>query len=173
MPLTRLANTAIDRVKGQEEAVVADIMEYAATDLLCYRANWPEQLAEQQEAVWGPILGWLYDTYGARLQVTAGVMHVPQPENALALLRAEIARLDAFALTAMHNMTTLMASCVLALAVLGGQLSAEEAWRAAHLDEDWQISQWGEDAEARSRRESRWNVMSDAARLLGLLNTGS
>lgn len=170
MPLTKLANTAIDRVSGRQEEVAAEILAFAESDLVCYRADWPEQLVERQHAAWDPLLAWLDEASGARLNVAVGVMHVAQPEAALSALRAEIVSLDAFALAAMHNMTTLMASFVLALAVVRGRLQADEAWQVAHVDEDWQISQWGEDAEARQRRDARWREMSAAAQFLELLD---
>jgi chaperone required for assembly of F1-ATPase len=106
---------------------------------------------------------------GASFVVADGIMPVAQPEAAPAAVERALAGHNAFALTALHVMTTLTGSAVLALAHAGGRLSAEEAWAAAHVDEDWQISQWGEDAEAKARRERRWLEMQAASRLLGLL----
>jgi chaperone required for assembly of F1-ATPase len=169
MPLTRLVNSAIDGVAGREAEVRADIAKYAAGDLICYRAGQPRELAQRQAEAWDPILTWARQALGARLIAGEGVVPVEQPEEARAAIAAALARLDPFALAAHHVMTTLTGSALLALAHAGGRLTAEEAWAAAHIDEDWQISQWGEDAEAKARRDRRWTEMQSASRLLGLL----
>jgi chaperone required for assembly of F1-ATPase len=169
MPLTRLVNSAIDGVAGREEQVRADIAKYAGGDLLCYRAGQPRELARRQAEAWDPVLAWAREALGARLVAAEGIVPVEQPEAARAAIAAALARLDAFALAAHHVMTTLTGSALLALAHGAGRLSAEEAWAAAHVDEDWQIAQWGEDAEAKARRDRRWAEMQAASRLLELL----
>lgn len=168
MPLTKLINSAIDGVRGQEKSVVDDILAYAGSDLLCYRASGPEGLLALQNQAWDPVLSWAAGSLGAPLSLAEGVMHVPQPETSLAALRAEIEPLDAFRLAALHVMTTLTGSALLPLAVARAQLSPEAAWNAAHVDEDWQISQWGEDEEAKLRRQSRKRDFDAAAKLLEL-----
>lgn len=172
MPLTKLANTAIDGVTGREEAVRAEIVGYAGNDLLCYRAERPERLARLQHERWDPLLIWVTQHFGARLHTATGVMPVTQAPGCVAKLAEAIAALDALALTACHVMTTLTGSAVLALAHVHGRLSADEAWDAAHVDEDFQIAQWGEDAEARKRREMRHAEMMAAALFLGLSRRG-
>ena len=173
MPLTRLANSAIDGVRPQVAAVRDDIVKYAASDLVCYRAPQPEALVRRQAESWDPILAWSRDALGASFVVADGIMPVAQPEAATAAVERALAGHDAFALTALHVMTTLTGSAVLALAHARGRLSAEEAWAAAHVDEDWQISQWGEDAEATARRQRRWLEMQAASRLLALGGDGT
>jgi chaperone required for assembly of F1-ATPase len=169
MPLTRLVNSAIDGIAGREDEVRADIAKYAASDLVCYRAEAPVELVARQAAAWDPVLAWARDALGARLGAGQGLVPVRQPEQAVAAVERALAPLDGLALAAHHVMTTLTGSALLALAHGRGRLTAEEAWNAAHIDEDWQISQWGEDAEATARRASRWAEMQAASRLLGLL----
>jgi chaperone required for assembly of F1-ATPase len=171
MPLTRLANTVLDGVTGREAEVRAEIARYAASDLVCYRASAPHEreLARRQAAAWDPVLAWARDELDAHLGVGQGVLHVPQPQAAIDAIEGVLAQLDPFALAAHHVMTTLTGSALLALAHAQGRLSLEEAWAAAHVDEDWQISQWGEDAEAKARRGRRWAEMQAASRLLALL----
>lgn len=169
MPLTRLVNTALDGVAARMSEVAADIVKYAASDLLCYRADFPEGLAARQRALWDPVLGATADRHGAAFAVASGLMPVAQPAAVTAAFAAAVAPLDAFRLTSLHVMTTLMGSAVLALAVLEARLSPEAAWEAAHVDEDWQIMEWGEDAEAAARRARRWDEMQAAASLLRLL----
>lgn len=169
MPLTRLANTAIDGVSGREQAVIDDILAFAGSDLLCYRAQGPAGLTETQTEHWDPVLAWAKQTLGAPLVVAEGVVHVAQPEASLARLKEQLAGRDAFSLAALHVLTSLSGSALLALAVALGRLSPEEAWKAAHVDEDFQISQWGEDEEAKARREARWRDFAAAARMLKLL----
>lgn len=168
MPLTKLANSAIDGVVGRRAAVIDDILAHARTDLLCYRANGPEGLLVQQAKHWDPIVAWAKDELGAPLNLTAGIVHVAQPDDAIAALRAEIEKSDAFGLAALHVMTALTGSALLPLAVAHKRLLPDTAWEAAHVDEDWQIGQWGEDAEAKARREARKRDFDGAVRMLEL-----
>lgn len=168
MPLTKLANTTLDGILGSEAAVQSEIVAYAASDLLCYRAERPARLVQLQHERWDPLLTWVTERFGARLHATSGIMPMPQAEACLAKLRQAVDLMDAFALASVHVITTLTGSAVLALAFVHGRLSAEEAWAAAHLDEDFQIAQWGEDAEARKRREARHAEMLVAAQFYHL-----
>jgi chaperone required for assembly of F1-ATPase len=169
MPLTRLANSAIDGVAQREAEVRADIARYAASDLLCYRAEAPDDLQQRQAAAWDPVLRWVDEQLGARFATCTGLMPVEQPDAAKAAVAQALEAYDGFALAALHVMTTLTGSVLLALAHAQGRLTAEEAWAAAHVDEDWQISKWGEDTEAQARRARRWSDMQAASRMLGLL----
>jgi chaperone required for assembly of F1-ATPase len=171
MPLTRLVNSALDGVASREAGVRAEIAKYAGSDLLCYRASAPHEqaLARRQAAAWDPVLAWVRAELDVHLSVGPGIVPVAQPQTALAAVEGVLAGLDAFALAAHHVMTTLTGSALLALAHGRGRLTADEAWAAAHIDEDWQISQWGEDAEASARRERHWAEMQAASRLLALL----
>ncbi|RIA56519.1 ATP12 family chaperone protein [Dichotomicrobium thermohalophilum] len=168
MPLTRLANSAIDRAAPRRDEVIEGLVAYGETDLLCYRAEWPEKLTILQAEAWDPILDWARELLGADLRVVAGVMHTAQPSHSIAAMDEALRTHDDFALTAMNQMTTLTASLVLTFAIVYERLSVEEAWRVAHVDEDWQIAQWGEDAAARQRREAQWADMAAAARFLRL-----
>lgn len=168
MPLTRLANTTIDRVVPRLEDVVAEIVDYGASDLLCYRAAEPERLIVRQAETWDPILDWAASDLDVNLAVTQGLVHHDQPEAVFDALRAAAGAFGGFALTGVHNMTTLTGSAILALAVSRGRLTPEEAWRAAHIDEDWQIEQWGKDGEAEERRNRRWTEMAASARFCDL-----
>jgi chaperone required for assembly of F1-ATPase len=156
MPVTRLANTAIDGVASRLAEVRAEVLAYAGTDLLCYRAGEPEGLVERQRAAWDPLLAWAERRYGARFLLAEGMVHAAQPRATLAALeRAVLAFDDAFRLAGLHLATTLSGSALIALALAEGALDVETAWSAAHVDEDWNISQWGEDSEAAKRRAQR------------------
>lgn len=169
MPLNRLVNAALDGVVREAEAVRRDIQRYAGSDLVCYRAEGPAPLVARQAAAWDPILAWAASAFGARFVVASGVTYVGQPTAALAHLSAALAQVPPLRLAALHAMTTLTGSALLALAVAKGRLSPEAAWAAAHVDEDWNTEQWGPDAEAMQRRGSRWAEMDAAARLVALL----
>ncbi len=169
MKLTKLANSAIDGVAGRGQAVIGDILAYAGSDLLCYRADGPHGLIEAQRAHWDPVLAWAKSTLGAPFVLAEGVVHVAQPRASLDRLRERLDGRDPFSLAALHVMTALTGSALLALAVALGQMTAEEAWTAAHVDEDWQIARWGEDAEAAARRAARHRDFAAAARALALL----
>lgn len=148
LPLTRLVNTAIDRVAPARAAVVEEIAGYGETDLLCYRAPHPAALVARQAAAWDGPLDWARTQLGVRLVCASGVMHVRQPPESLAALRAVVAPREAFALTALAELVALSGSLVLGLAVADGAMVADEAWAASRVDEAWQIEQWGEDGEA-------------------------
>ncbi|MDP4024512.1 ATP12 family protein [Methylobacterium sp. NEAU 140] len=167
MPLTRLANTAIDGVAPRRAAVAADLAAYAGTDLLAYRAGEPERLVAAQAAAWDPVLAWARDALGARLILSEGVMHVTQPpETVRALSEAVAAVEDPFRLAALHTLTTLSGSLLLALAVLHGRLDPAEAWEAAHVDETYQAAVWGRDAEAEARLAARRAEFEAAAGMI-------
>jgi len=164
MPLTRLLNSAVDGVSRTMVESRAEVLKYAGSDLLCYRAEGPEALAERQRLAFDPVLAQAAEALGARFNLSAGVTHVEQPPESIeAVCRGLEAFDDPVALAALGAMTTLTGSALLALAVARGRLSPEEAWRAAHLDEDFQAERWGVDEEARARREARWREFEAAA----------
>jgi chaperone required for assembly of F1-ATPase len=163
MPITRLINSAIDGVSVRRQEVVDDLVRYAGSDLIFYRASEPVRLVEAQNAAWTPILNWAREHHDARFVLGEGVMHVAQSDEALAAIRSAVEEVRSpFALTALHVMTTLTGSVLIALAHGAGVLGADEAWDAAHVDERFQESVWGEDYEAMERRKSR-KVDFDAA----------
>jgi len=169
MPLTRLANSAIDGVAPRRQAVVDDLVKYAGSDLTCYRADAPERLVAEQGRAWDPVLDWARDALGARFILAEGVMHVAQSDQALAAVRAAVEReASPFRLAALHVMTTLTGSVLIPLAHAAGALGVEEAWSAAHADERYQESVWGQDEEAMIRRERRLADFRAAARTLAL-----
>jgi chaperone required for assembly of F1-ATPase len=169
MPLTKLANSAIDGVSGREDDVIGDILNYAGSDLLCYRAKGPHGLIEAQQALWDPVLAWAASALDAPFVRAEGIVHVAQPGASIDRVRAALKGHDPFGLAALHVMTGLTGSALLALAVARGRMTPDEAWKAAHVDEDWQIAQWGEDAEAASRRSARHRDFAAAAHALALL----
>jgi chaperone required for assembly of F1-ATPase len=155
MPLTQLLNTALDRMAEARSraAAVAEIVGYAATDLVCFRAAHPPALAARQAAQWQPLVDWLAERYGARLGVTAGLGAADHAPEAIARIEAAVAAADGLRLAALHAATAALGSVVIALALAEGRLDAEAAFRAAYLDDLHQLEAWGEDAEARSRLE--------------------
>jgi chaperone required for assembly of F1-ATPase len=165
MPLTRLANSIIDGVAPAPLPVAEEIAQYLGSDLLFYRAEGPQGLVERQARQWDPILAWARDVLGARFLLAAGVMFVEQPEEAIAAAKAAIPA-DAWRLGAVASITTLTGSALLALAMLRGRLSVDEAWAAAHLDEDWNMEFWGRDQRALERRAHRFTEMLAAAEVL-------
>lgn len=169
MPLTRLVNSALDGVAREVNAVRDEIVKYAGSDLLCYRAEGPERLVALQGDSWDPVLAWARDTLGARFVLAEGVVFAAQPQEALDAVRRPIEDIDIFRLAAASAVTTLTGSALLALALLCGRLKANEAWAAAHVDEDWNIEQWGVDEEAAVRRDLRYREMAAAVRVMELL----
>jgi chaperone required for assembly of F1-ATPase len=168
MPLTRLANTIIDGVADAAGPVAAEVAKFLASDLVFYRANSPDALVARQSQAWDPVLAWAREVLGARFVLGQGMVFVAQPEAALAAARATIPH-DVWRLGALHSITTLTGSALIALAVLHARLSVEEAWAAAHVDEDWNMDTWGYDALMLERRAFRFSDMQAAARVLEAL----
>jgi chaperone required for assembly of F1-ATPase len=167
MPLTRLVNSIIDGVAQAPLPVAEEIAQYLRSDLLFYRAEGPQGLVERQERQWDPVLAWARDVLGARFALAAGVMFVDQPEEAVQAAKVAIPA-DAWRLGALSSITTLTGSALLALALLRGRLSADEAWVAAHVDEDWNMETWGRDERALERRAKRFAELKAAADVLRL-----
>jgi chaperone required for assembly of F1-ATPase len=168
MPLTRLANTIIDGVTAARMEVAAELRKYLASDLLFYRAEAPAALCSLEAQHWDPILAWARQVLGADFQVVAGVTHVAQPEAALQAAGAALPA-DEWRLGALHAATTLSGSLLLALALMRGAISAEAAWQAAHIDEDWNMERWGRDQIAMQRRALRFAEFRAAALVLRVL----
>jgi chaperone required for assembly of F1-ATPase len=167
MPVTRLVNTAIDGVADNFEAVFEEIVRFAGTDMICYRADSPEGLVERQRDGWDPVIRWAADTKGARFILVEGVIHQEQPAPAIEAFSAALSTYrHPLALACVHTVTTLTGSALLALAFAEGFVDAEKAWMLAHIDEDWQIEHWGTDEEAFRRRELRRAEMDVAAGVL-------
>jgi chaperone required for assembly of F1-ATPase len=169
MPLTSLACTAIDRVAPCRAEAVGEILGYAGTDLLCYRAEQPAALVARQAAVWQPLLDWAALALDAPLTVTGGILAADQPDAAVAALRSAVESLDDLRLAALSSATRASGSLVIGLALSRGQVSADEAFEAAELDATFQIGRWGEDPEATQRRAAVRDDLIAARRLFDLL----
>ena len=167
MPLTRLSNSIIDGVADAPGLVAGEIEKYLGSDLLFYRADGPEGLIQAQERHWDPVVAWARDHLGACFILAEGVVFAPQPEEAIAAARRAIPK-NPWILGAVHSLTTLTGSALLALALAAGQLDAEAAFAAAHVDEDWNFAAWGRDEAAASRRAIRYAEMQAAMRVLKL-----
>jgi chaperone required for assembly of F1-ATPase len=168
MPLTRLANAIVDGVAKRPAPVTAEIEKYLGCDLLLYRAGEPEGLVASQSEHWDPILQWARDTLGARFVLAQGVSFVDQPREAIAAAAKAIPA-DPWRLGAANSVTALTGSALIALALAHGRLSADEAWAAAHVDEDWNMAKWGRDEQALQRRAFRFAELQAAALVLAAL----
>lgn len=168
MPLTGLANAAIERIAPDAAAFAGGIAVYGGTDLLCYRAE-PGPLAERQAAAWDPVLAWARARYGVEVTVTDGVMPVEQPPLTLARLREAVVALSPWTLAPLSPVVSLLGSLLLGLAVVERAVDADAAWGAAHVDEDWQAEHWGEDALAAETRAVRYAEYRAAVRFLDLI----
>jgi chaperone required for assembly of F1-ATPase len=169
LPLTRLASTAIDLVTPRRPEVVAEVARYAGTDLVCYRAGHPPELAARQHEAWQPLIDWATLRYDAPLEVTAGVVPIAQAPATLRALTAAVEAYDPLELAALHMATAACGSLVVALALLEGRLDVDGAFAAAQLDETFEIEQWGEDAEQMQRRAALKDDMALAHRFIALL----
>ncbi len=168
MPMTRTANSAIDKVVPQRAEIVEMLAEYGRTDLLSYRAEAPDVLVARQDALWDPLLDWASDTYGARLVTTAGVMPVAQDPDAIARLAAPMKAMSPFELASFHDLVALTGSLVLGLAASDGAYAPDAVWALSRLDEEWQAEQWGRDEEADAVAARKHADFRDAHRFLTL-----
>ncbi|MCA1337443.1 ATP12 family chaperone protein [Pseudooceanicola marinus] len=170
MPMTRTANSAIDKVAVQRAEVAEMLAAYGDSDLLCYRADSPAELVDRQAAHWDPMLDWAEAELGARLSPRTGIIHAPQDPAALEVLRERVHTLDPFELAAFHDLVALTGSLVLGFAAFLTTRSADEIWEVSRLDERWQESQWGTDEEARQIEALKRASFDDARRFLALLH---
>ncbi len=170
LPLTKLANLSIDAIADAPEPVVAEIVQYAGTDLVFYRASEPEDLVAAQNEKWNPVIAWAEAKLGTRFILAEGIVHAKQSDAALEKVREAAEALPRpFVLAAAASATNLSGSALIALALANGALSGDEAWNAAHVDEQWNISQWGEDSDAQRRFAARHVEFTAAAKMLSLL----
>ena len=170
MPLTGLANAAIDHVTPDPDRFAANLATYGESDLLCYRAEAPAKLAEREAAAWDPLLAWARRRFDIDFQLAAGITHVPQPDATVVRLGNAVAALDPFRLSALSPLVTIGGSLVAALAVLEQAVPAEAAWQDVSLDERWQLEQWGSDSEAEAALENKRREFLGAARFAQLLD---
>jgi chaperone required for assembly of F1-ATPase len=168
MPLTRFANSVVEAVADRVDAVADDVAKYLGTDLLFYRAGHPEALVAQEAAHWDPIVFWAADALGAHFILAEGIVHVTQPEQAVAAARGTFPS-DPWSVSALHVVTTLTGSALLALALAHGVRDPDQVWAAAHVDEDWNIEKWGMDEEVAARRAARLVDFRAAVRILTAL----
>jgi chaperone required for assembly of F1-ATPase len=170
MPLTGLANAAIDRVAPDPHAFAEGLARYAEADLACYRADAPRKLVELQERHWDPLLGWARRRYDVDFATTCGLIHVAQPGGTLDRLGHAVAALGAFQLAGLSPLVTIGGSLVAGLAVLEKAVPVQEAWQAVSIDERWQLEQWGADADAEAALDNRRRDFFAGARFLELLD---
>jgi chaperone required for assembly of F1-ATPase len=168
MPLTRLANSVIDAVADRVEAVAEDVARYFESDLVFYRAGHPRALVDREARHWDPVLFWAANSLGAHFILAEGIVHVRQPDQAVAAARAALPT-EPWSIASVHMVTTLTGSALLALALLRGELDEDQVWNAAHVDEDWNGEQWGVDGEVAARRAGRLVDFKAAARVLKAL----
>jgi chaperone required for assembly of F1-ATPase len=168
MPLTKLANTAIDGVLSRRDEVVAEIVAFARHDHLCYRTDKPAELVARQNAAWDPLLDWAAERYGAPLLTAHGVTSIAQPEPSLAALKTAVEAEGPFVLAALHVVASIAGSLVLALAVADKRLTPAEAFAASRIDERYQAEKWGLDAEAEARAKHLARELDAAARFMDL-----
>ena len=169
MPLTGLANAAVDRVVPDKEAFARGLAAYGEADLLCYRADGPASLVARQAELWDPILAWARRRFDVDFEIVTGIIHRPQADGTIVRLGHAVAVMDPFQLAAMSPLVTISGSLVIALALAGAAIDPATAWAAATLDETWQAEQWGEDAEAAARLEARRAEFDSAYLFMQLL----
>jgi chaperone required for assembly of F1-ATPase len=170
MPLTGLANAAIDRVAPDKDGFAAGLARYAESDLTCYRAEGPETLVARQAESWDALQAWARRRYDVDFTCVSGVIHVAQPEETVRKLGHAVAALDAFQLAGLSPLVTIGGSLIAGLAVIEEMMPAEDAWEAVSLDDRWQLEQWGDDPEARAALDARRREFLAAARFLDLLS---
>ncbi len=170
MPMTGLANAAIDRVAPAHEAFADGLAAYGENEMCCYRADSPAELAAQQAETWDALIDWAARRYDISFETTVGIMHVDQPEATLERLRAAVVAENPFTLAGLSPLVTAGQSLLVALAVRHGELTPEQGWAATRIEDEWQIAQWGEDEEARKSSDARKADFMAGARFLSLLD---
>ena len=173
MILTKLANTALDRVQGDRVRIEAEVLDYANADLVCYRTDRPPELVAREGKFWDPVVDWARTELDAPFEVTGGILHRAQPAPALAAFGLAVAALNDFELAAFHSIMTLTGSALIAMMLARRATLPEAAWITAHVDEDYQVEQWGQDTEAQTRRAARYTEFMACCRFLALSAPGA
>ncbi len=169
MPLTGLANAAVDRIAPDPESFAAELAQYGETDLLCYRAESPVELVARQARAWDPLLEWAGERFGVEFETTTGIVHRPQPEATVTRLGEEVARLSPYHLAGLSPLVRVGGSLVAALALAEQAFEEDAVWSATRIDEDWQAEQWGDDEEAIAARDAKRREFGAGMRFLRLL----
>ena len=169
MPLTALCYTTLDIVSVQRKKIIEQLLQYAETDLLCYRSDNSKELHEFQNTYWQPLLNWVHETYSAQLRITKGIIPIKQPHKTITKLRHVIEDLNDFQLTTLTSITKISGSFIIGLCVIGEHISADDAFFASQLDEVWQRKKWGEDTEDMKRSDFLHTELLEAVRFLGLV----
>lgn len=168
MPLTKLMNTAIDRVGKRRSDLIDELIGFAGSDQICYRADHPSDLVELQNNLWNPLLKRIEELHGIKLKLTTGIVFIDQDEQDLIKIRTLIERIESYALTAFYGMATVAGSITIGINLFEGHINSEQAWEAGHLDENFQVSQWGSDYEAEDRRQNLRAELENATYFLTL-----
>ena len=171
MPLCGHANTAIDRICKNRQIIYKKVLNFAETDLLCYRVDEPKELATRQNEYWQPILNWASDVLGVKLEVTIGVVHVKQPAEAIDALATKLQKLNDMELAGIASLTTACGSAILAFAIAEGRIDAKRAFECSQLDQTYQNERWGIDEEAKASQKVLENEIASAALFLSLLES--
>jgi len=169
MPCMQLACTAIERVANHKETIIDQVSGYGGSDLICYFADTPDDLVLRQRAAWQPLRDWACDTFAIDMKMTSGIVYVEQSVETLAAIRAAVSTLDDYQLSVLCELVQVTGSFVIGLAAFSGRLDAQAAFDASQVDESWQIERWGEDDEARIRRETILRDITAALRFLRLI----
>ncbi|AFR26474.1 ATPase [Bartonella quintana] len=167
MPMTRLVNTVIDGIADDMQVVFEDLLRFVACDMIFYRAQTPKELVQRQCEQWDPLLDWAEEKLGSRFHLAEGLMHIEQPWEAIQAVSNYLRKVESpYMLAALHTMTTLTGSALIALAVAGGKVDSDHAWNIAHLDENWMMEQWGADEETMARRAYKKAEFNAAATII-------
>ncbi|EJF77090.1 ATP12 chaperone protein [Candidatus Bartonella washoeensis] len=164
MPITRFVNTVIDGIADDMQVIFEDLLRFVACDMIFYRAQTPKELVQRQCEQWDPLLDWVEEKLGSRFHLAEGLMHIEQPREAIQAVSNYLRKVQSpYILAALHTMTTLTGSALIALAFAAGKINSDHAWNIAHLDENWMMEQWGTDEEAMARRAHKKAEFNAAA----------
>lgn len=170
MPMTKLINTTIDRVDTRRDELIDELVSYAGSDQICYRAEHPAELVTLQDRIWNPLCDWINEKLAIDLKISKGIIFVEQDNDNLEKIRAMLEGLNSFKLTALHGLITVTGSVTIGYSLYCGRLTIEEAWNAGHLDENFQVSQWGSDEEAEERRQALKRELKNSHDFLQLVS---
>lgn len=168
-PFRDLADYAIDIAGAQQGDTIANLLKYAGTDTLCYRAEEGDALFRRQQEMWEPLVAEAEAKLGVQFRRISGIIHAPQPEEALQAVEAYLRGLNAFTLSALYTASSLAASLIIGLAAIAPDADAVELWNAANLEEDWQAELWGKDSEALELRARRLESFTKACEFAAAL----
>ena len=148
-----LISTAIDKISNDKVSYIENVLGFINTDLICYRADGPNELVDLQNNSWNPIISFIKKYIDVELKFFIGVMPSKQSLDIFNRLKTLINSFSDIEISALHRMTNLTGSIFISICILKGDVLKNEAFELSFLDELYQAKNWGIEEESLDKRD--------------------